>query len=273
MERNVLDLPSALECHQEIFHFFNGKSVAVFLDYDGTLTPIVASPELAILSEETRETLKQLAMHCTVGIISGRDRANVHQLVNVNSLFYAGSHGFDISGPQDWKIQHEIGIQFVPALDHAEAFLNERLHSVKGTLIERKKFSIAVHYRLVNPCDLEVVRIAVESVVSQHNNLRITEGKMVYDLQPRIEWDKGKALLWLLDSLNLAPNQVLPLYLGDDLTDENPFRVLQDKGVGGVGVVVEDTARITHATYRLNDTVEVHQFLQHLLHHVRGFSS
>ena len=270
LERNTLELPSALECHQEIFHFFNGKSITVFLDYDGTLTPIVERPELATLPEETRETLRQLAELCTVGIISGRDRENVHRLVNLDSLFYAGSHGFDISGPQDCKIQHELGIPFLPVLDQAEALLNELLNSVKGTLIERKKFSIAVHYRLVNSCDLEAVRVAVERVVSQYTNLRITEGKKVYDLQPRIEWDKGKALLWLMDSLNLPHNQVVPLYVGDDLTDEDAFRVLQNNGVG---IVVEETARPTYAIHRLNNTVEVHQFLEHLLHHLGRISS
>ena len=270
MKGNALALPSALERHQEVFKFFNRKSMAVFLDYDGTLTPIVERPELATLPYATRETLRKLAEHCTVGIISGRDRENVHQLVNIDSLFYAGSHGFDISGPQDWKIQHEMGTQFLPVLDQAEIFLNERLHSIKEALIERKKFSIAVHYRLVNPRDLKAVRVAVDAVISQHTNLRKTEGKKVYDLQPQIEWDKGRAILWLMDSLNLPSNQVFPLYIGDDLTDEDAFRVLQEKGIG---VVVEDTARFTYATYRLNNSVEVHQFLQHLLHHVTRVSS
>ena len=263
-------LPSALECHQDIFHASSGKTMAVFLDYDGTLTPIVDRPELATLREETRETLRQLARHCTVGIISGRDRSNIHQLVNIDSLFYAGSHGFDICGPKNWNIQHEIGMQFLPALDQAETFLHGRLHMVNGTLIERKKFSLAVHYRLVASKDAETVRDAVDDALSRHPTLRVREGKMVYDLQPRIEWDKGKALLWLMDSLNLSLDQVLPLYIGDDVTDEDAFLVLRDRGIG---IVVEDSARTTNATYRLSNTDEVHHFLQHLLNHVRRNSS
>ena len=101
LKRNTLALPLGLEHRRDIFCQIDGKSVVVFLDYDGTLTPIVDRPELATLPEHTRETLRELAKHCTVGIISGRDRVNVQQMVNVDSLIYAGSHGFDISGSRE----------------------------------------------------------------------------------------------------------------------------------------------------------------------------
>lgn len=266
LKRNVLALPSGLDYRQNIFRLITDKTVVVFLDYDGTLTPIVEHPELATLPEPTRETLKQLATRCTVGIISGRDRANVHQLVNVDSLVYAGSHGFDISGPQHWNVQYEIGSPFLPVLDQAETLLREQLRSVKGILIERKKFSIAVHYRLVEPQDLDSIRAAVDAVVFQHPNIRKTEGKKVYDLQPRIDWNKGKALLWLLQALNISCDQVAAFYLGDDLTDEDAFEVLQKEGIG---IVVEDHPRFTHATYRLNNPHEVNQFLTHLNDHIQ----
>ena len=267
LKRNTIGLPSGLVHFQDISRNFHDKSAVVFLDYDGTLTPIVDRPDLAILSEHTRETLRQLAKHCTVGVISGRDRQNVQQLVNVDSLIYAGSHGFDISGPKFLNMHHQMGAPFLPVLDQVEASLHEQLDSIVGILIERKKYSVAVHYRLVGSQDLEAVRTTIEAVVSQHPDIRTIHGKKLYDLQPRIDWDKGKALFWLMQALNISPEQAIPFFLGDDLTDEDAFRTLQD---GGIGIIVEDTARFTYATYRLNNPQEVDQFLRNLTNFLRN---
>jgi alpha,alpha-trehalase len=267
IKRNIIALPSGLEHRQDLFRQVHDKSVIVFLDYDGTLTPIVDRPELAILPDNTRETLRELAKHCTVGVISGRDRVNVQQMVNVDSLIYAGSHGFDISGPKNWKMQHEIGTQFLPILDQVEASLHEHLDSIVGTLIERKKFSVAVHYRLVGSQDLHAVRSAVEAVLSQHPDLRTIHGKKLYDLQPGIDWDKGKALTWLLEALNIPRDRVVTFFFGDDVTDEDAFRVLQDESIG---MIVEDISQYTYATYRLNNPEEVDQFLRHLTNFIRS---
>lgn len=261
IKRNTMGLPSGLQHHLDILRQVQDKSVFVCLDYDGTLTPIVSRPELATLPDSTRETLRELATYCPVGVISGRDRVNVQQLVNVDSLIYAGSHGFDISGPKNLKIQHEMGAQFLPILDQVEASLHEQLDSIVGTLIERKKYSVAVHYRLTGSQDLPVVRSAVEAVLSQHSDIRAIHGKKLYDLQPGIDWDKGKALMWLLAALNIPRDGVMTFFIGDDVTDEDAFRVLQDENIG---MIVEDTARYTYATYRLNNPDEVVQFLRYL---------
>ncbi|UCE63679.1 MAG: trehalose-phosphatase [Nitrospirota bacterium] len=267
IKRNTITLPSGLEPRRDVFRQIHDKSVVVFLDYDGTLTPIVARPDLAILSEHTRETLRQLAKHCTVGVISGRDRVTVQQMVNVDSLIYAGSHGFDISGPKNMHMQHEIGTQFLPLLDQVEASLHEELDSILGTLIERKRFSVAVHYRLVGAQDLETIRSSVEAVLSQYPDIRPIHGKKLYDLQPGIDWDKGKALTWLLEALNIPRDRVMTFFFGDDVTDEDAFRVLQNEGIG---MIVEDSSRYTYATYRLNNPEEVDQFLRHLTTSIRS---
>ncbi len=138
MRQNVEVLPSALTRSAEILKRANGKGIIVFLDYDGTLTLIVDRPELAILSEDMRLTLKALADLCPVGIISGRDRSDVERLVGLDSLFFAGNHGFDIAGPRGLEIHHEKGEQFLPALDQAETELHDHLASVRGVLVERK---------------------------------------------------------------------------------------------------------------------------------------
>lgn len=254
-------LPSALTALEEFVRLGENKRLVVFLDYDGTLTPIVSRPELAVLSAAMRNTIMTLAEQVTVAIISGRDRPDVERLVKLENLFYAGSHGFDIAGPHGFHVRHEIGAHFLPALDRAEGIIRERLASVRGSLIERKKYSIAVHYRLVHVNDVEMVRQAVLAVLSRVPELRKRDGKKVFEMQPDIDWDKGKAVLWLLQAMNLKKSSVLPVFIGDDLTDEDAFRALQDFGIG---IVVMDQPRPTVARYILKDSEEVGHFLARL---------
>nr|NIP73230.1 trehalose-phosphatase [Gammaproteobacteria bacterium]NIR30345.1 trehalose-phosphatase [Gammaproteobacteria bacterium]NIR98189.1 trehalose-phosphatase [Gammaproteobacteria bacterium]NIT63856.1 trehalose-phosphatase [Gammaproteobacteria bacterium]NIV20860.1 trehalose-phosphatase [Gammaproteobacteria bacterium] len=97
-------LPSALERLDEIAERMRDKRPCLFLDYDGTLTPIVARPELAVLSEALRDTLRRLARRAMVAVISGRDLQDVRERVGLSELYYAGSHGFDIAGPAGRRI-------------------------------------------------------------------------------------------------------------------------------------------------------------------------
>ena len=269
MGRPIRELPSALDAIPEISRRAKRKRLALFLDYDGTLTSIVDRPELATMSQEMRATVKALSDHCTVAIISGRDRRDVEQLVNLDSLFYAGSHGFDIGGPHGWHMQHEPAAQDLPSIDRAEKALREALSGVKGTIIERKKYSVAVHYRLVANEDMKTLEEAVKVVLAHQPELRKMDGKKVYDLQPRIDWDKGKAVLWFLQALDLHKTAVLPLYLGDDITDEDAFRALRDFGIG---IVIGDDARRTIACYALKTPDEVQDFLQSLIPVLRSKS-
>jgi trehalose 6-phosphate phosphatase len=120
-------VPSALERFEEIAARVKNKRIAVFLDYDGTLTPIVEDPEKALLSDAMRDALIELADHASVAVISGRDRPDVQRLVGIGSIFYAGSHGFDIAGPDGMEINPEKGEDFLPALDRAEKDVKKRL--------------------------------------------------------------------------------------------------------------------------------------------------
>lgn len=254
---------------QEIIQSAKGKQLTLFLDYDGTLTPIVDRPELATMSEEMRATVKTLADHCTVAVISGRDRRDVERLVKVGSLFYAGSHGFDIAGPQGWHLGYRAGDPYIPSIDRAESSLREALRRVEGTIIERKKYSLALHYRLVADDDLKVLQEAVHRVLSQQPDLRKLDGKKVYELQPKIDWDKGKAVLWLLQALEIDTTAVLPIFVGDDITDEDAFKALRDTGIG---IAVGEDARPTVARYALKNPDEVQAFLRSLIPFVRSSS-
>lgn len=258
-------LPSALDQWEDIARLMTGKQVAVFLDYDGTLTPIVARPELAVLGEDMRQAVRVLSELCPVAIVSGRDRIDVQTMVQIETIFYAGSHGFDIAGPEGMQTQYEQGGDFLASLDRVERELQKALSGIagiEGMLIERKKYSIAVHVRNVAPEYEPQVEQVVDAAVARSSDLRKGLGKKVFEIQPRIEWHKGKAVLWLLEALKLDRPGVVPVYIGDDVTDEDAFLVLADRT--GIGILVAETPRPTAARYRLKNTDEVQTFLYQL---------
>ncbi|MFW5693200.1 MAG: trehalose-phosphatase, partial [Thermoguttaceae bacterium] len=249
--------PSALDSLKSLQRRLEGKRLALFLDYDGTLTPIVARPEDAAMHDAMRRTVRRLAELTPVAVVSGRDRADVESLVGLPELIYAGSHGFDIRGP-DLHREHEGGRAALPELDEAENVLGRELAAVEGAQVERKRFAVAVHYRNVPEEKVEEVRRAVERFAEGHRKLLLRGGKKIFELQPDIDWHKGKAVLWLLEVLGLDSPDVVPMYLGDDVTDEDAFAVLEDRGIG---VVVGDDTLPSHADYWLADTDQVRRFL------------
>ena len=259
--RNVLNLPSALDHLPAFIDSLQEKRPVVFLDYDGTLTPIVSRPELATLVPDMRQTLAGLAERCPVAIVSGRDRADIQTLVQLESVYYAGSHGFDIAGPDHVRMQHDEGLAFLPRLDAVETRLHQQTGPIPGALVERKKFTIAVHFRNVAPEHIGHIETLVDAVLRDHRQLRKGLGKKVFELQPRLDWHKGKAVLWLLDTLALRTPEVVPIYIGDDLTDEDAFHTLAGQGFT---IVVADTPRRTAARYVVHNPSQVQTVLNGL---------
>ncbi|MBK6265568.1 trehalose-phosphatase [Marivirga sp. S37H4] len=255
------NLPYALERIEEIFDKSGSRRPVLFLDYDGTLTPIVSDPDEAILSDKARNVVSKLSKQITVAVISGRDRKDIQSKINLDSLIYAGSHGFDISGPDGMEMQYEPGRKTLPALDEAEKRLNEKLQDVEGAWVERKKFAIAVHYRNVADKKVEVVKNAVLEELEVYRELKKGSGKKILELKPDIDWDKGKALNWLMEELKLDANEYIPIFIGDDITDEDALQAVKDKGIG---IMVGSHDQKTAATYRLKNTEEAIEFLDRL---------
>ena len=256
------DLPSALERLGEIARQLVGREPVVFLDYDGTLTPIVPRPEDAKLSGGMRQAVRALSAHCTVAVVSGRDLEDVRTLVGLEGIYYAGSHGFDIAGPAGMKMTFQQGIDYLPALDRAEKALRAGLTGIDGCQIERKKFAVAIHFRRVARDRVSGIEETVNRVLAENEGLRRTGGKMIFELRPDIDWDKGKALRWLLARFNLDAGAVVPIYLGDDLTDEDALREVRGRGIG---ILVRDEPRPTEASYALESPGEVAVFLGKLV--------
>jgi trehalose-phosphatase len=262
---NTSGLPHALADGGELAGRLAGKRPAVFLDYDGTLTPIVDRPEDAVCSESMRDAVRGLAGRCTVCVVSGRDRRVVQRLMGVDDLVVAGSHGFDIWSPEGGAIEREEGVGFEELLRQVTGRLREEVGSLEGALIEPKRISVALHYRLVAEAERPRIKAVVDAVLGEHpDQLRVTPGKMVYEIQPKLDWDKGRAVLYLLETLGLDGDDVVPLYLGDDITDEDAFEALATRGIGifvGDADDPEVAGRSTAADYVLASPQEVERFL------------
>lgn len=250
------------EVKEQLRERLSGEQTPFFLDYDGTLTPIVDDPAQAVLDERMRDVLERLAGSYTVTLVSGRDLPVLQEFAQLDKAYYAGSHGFDITGPGGLRQRNAEGEACLEELDEAQLQLDRRLGSLTGWAPERKSFALAIHYRHVAPGERERLVEIVNQVVAEHPKLRLGRGKMVLELQPDVPWDKGRAVLWLLTALGLDRPGVTPVYLGDDWTDEDAFKALQGKGIG---IFVGDLDGDTAAQYRLANVDEVRQFFELLL--------
>ncbi|WP_109110844.1 trehalose-phosphatase [Azospirillum sp. TSO35-2] len=239
-----------------------GRHPALFLDYDGTLAAIAPRPELAVMPDGARAVVRRLAALCPVAFVSGRDLDDLTAMVAVDGLVYAGSHGFDLRGP---NLQRQIGVDYLADLDGAERLLRDRLAGLTGVLLERKRFAIAIHTRQADPAHKPAVADTVRAVAKAQPRLRMTGGKELYELRPNLPWDKGRAVLALLEELGLEEAGTVPVYIGDDETDEDAFRALADRGAGGgIGIRVMETPAPTAATWSLHDPDEAVAFLGRL---------
>ena len=258
-------LPSGLGHFGSIERAIDEAPVVVFFDYDGVLSPIVSHPDLAVLTEETRAVLAELAEVVTVAVVSGRDVADVRSKVELPGIYYAGSHGFDIislSGEPVTDERLDRFHEYLAPLDLATSSLDELLDGIHGALVERKKYAIAVHYRLVADADFPKIEAAVEQTAPLVPTLRVATGKKIFEFKPDFDWDKGRALQWLLTELGYGDPDVIPFYFGDDTTDEDAFRVISKRGIG---VVVGAEGPPTSARFALEDTDEVTAFLRRLV--------
>ncbi|KAL6784468.1 TSPP1 [Auxenochlorella protothecoides x Auxenochlorella symbiontica] len=253
-----------------------GKLVTVFLDYDGTLTPIVSNPEAATMSESTRGVVRRLAELFPSAIVSGRSRLKVQSFVQLAELFYAGSHGMDITGPAPgatagaatWEDQvaFQPAAAFQPVMATLCEELEEAVRPFPGAVVENNTFCLSVHFR---NCDAHsfppILGLVEAAVASRSDQLRMTRGRKVLEIRPKLEWDKGTALIHLLGCMDLADaEQVFALYIGDDRTDEDAFKVLAERGLG-CGILVSTHAKPTAASWSLHSPSDVVAFLEKLV--------
>mmetsp|Transcript_3598 Transcript_3598/g.6828 ORF Transcript_3598/g.6828 Transcript_3598/m.6828 type:complete len:272 (+) Transcript_3598:121-936(+) len=261
--RPPLELPHALS--QVKIRGTPHMPLVFFLDYDGTLSPIVNDPDSAFLPDATRSTLAHLANRYTTAIVSGRSLNKLRNFVKLESLYYAASHGFDILGPDGQKRHQLVEGQFVPDLKSAAHEISGAIEHIPGAFVEDNWFAVSVHHRRCDERDIPQIEAIIDGVLNRFPSIRKCTGRRVFELRPRLEWDKGKAVDWILHALELE-GACVPIYIGDDRTDEDAFRAV--KKHHGISIIVADgneNVSQTHADYLLRDPSEVEAFLDGFL--------
>lgn len=255
---DVKYLPRALERLDKIKSIL-GERPAIFLDFDGTLAPLVDNPSKARMPQSTRSALRALVQAFPVAVVSGRSAIDVRDLVGLPGIIYSGSHGQEINFPDGTRFEYPDSVEYLGQLDKAERLLTERLPESGGVWVERKPFSIAVHTRLADSQERREDAQENAEQVASSLGLGVHPGKEVVELRPPVDWNKGKAITYLLGFLSGGT----PLFVGDDETDEEGFAEVRRHR--GVSVVVEKSNdRLTAADYRLLDTYETTTFLTRL---------
>jgi len=256
-------LPDALQALRRADGLF-ARPPAVFFDFDGTLSDIVNDPDAARPVAGAAEALEKLAAQCPVAVLSGRDLADVTKRVGLPGIWYAGSHGFELTAPDGTHHQNDAAAAAIPMLEQAAARLRQRLGSIPGVAVEHKRFGVAVHYRNAARDRVDEVAAAVRAA-GQRDALRVTTGREVIELRPDIDWDKGKTLRWVMDHLQQTPSAPLvPIYLGDDITDEDAFDAVRDDGIPILLRHNDDGDRATAALFALDSPTQAAEFTDRL---------
>ncbi len=244
--------------------------ILLMLDFDGTISPIAPTPEEAVILPEAKRALLELRdnPHFTVCIISGRSLDDLKRKVGMKGIIYVGNHGLETEGLH----------LTVPGLDVGstrekmnEIFneLKEELSEVAGMVIEDKGLSVSVHYRKVDPELVAQIQDATRRVAGSKKGVVLNPGKMVLEIRPDILWDKGRMARWLMHEVSKREEgrTTLPIFIGDDLTDEDAFHELERDGM--TILVSDDDQRRTIAQYTLDSPHEVALFLETLEEAIR----
>ncbi|MCJ7605140.1 MAG: trehalose-phosphatase [Dehalococcoidales bacterium] len=237
--------------------------VLLLADYDGTLTPIFQRPEDAILSESMRSRMILLAgvPGFSLGVISGRELTEVQSLVAIGGIYYSGNHGLEMDGPGFSYLNSEAQ-RVTPLIHELAGKLADALKEIDGIILQDKDLSLSVHYRLVKPEQEEAVAEVVRKLTAapvERGDIRVFMGKKVWEIRPPVDWDKGNAVETIRREIETScgTKRLLTIYLGDDTTDEDAFKVLRQPDGWSVFVGAERPA--SAAEYYLESPAEVEE--------------
>lgn len=234
------------------------QNLFLFLDYDGTLTPIVSSPELALCPPEVKILLEKLRDFPDVllAIISGRSLEDIREKVGIPGLIYVGNHGLDIQNPAGVH-KKKLSAPREKELRKIIQTLQKSFGEIPGVYFEDKGPILAIHYRnMAQKYFYWIHKVLKETLEKWKGRWKIAHGKMVFEIRPEVDFHKGKAVKEILKG---ATKNLLPIYLGDDQTDEDAFREVKGRGIT---VFVGPGWRTSEAEYYLKDPSEVQEFLR-----------
>jgi trehalose-phosphatase len=266
-----------------------GSPLVVMLDVDGTLAPIAPRPEDATVPRETSRVVAALAAlrHVRVALVSGRAAADARRMVGVANVWVIGNHGFEVVSPDGGELSRPELEHWRSAVARAARQIAPLLEPVRGVLLEDKRWTLSIHYRLAEPA---VVPRLIESVerAAAPLGLLVTRGKMVLEVRPDVRLDKGTAVLRLATELGALPSgdgglaavsvvneeaagvRGSAVFVGDDRTDEDAFRALRARSARPVTVrVTHGEEMTTAAEFSVEDPAAVRVFLEWLLERSR----
>jgi len=238
-----------------------GLKIALFLDYDGTLVPIQQDPAKCILSDRIKKQLQLLAHsnRCYLAILSGRSLPDIKKRVGIRKIYYGGNHGLDISGP-DVRYTHPKAQLAKPVIKNVKHLLKKDIEHIKGAWLEDKKFTLSLHFRSADKKNIALVKKKFYKVIAEflkQKSFAVIKGKKVLELTPNASWNKGSAVRLILQKLK---NNYLPIYIGDDQTDETAFKELFKRGI----TIRIGKSKKTSADYYLKGHREVSRLLQQI---------
>ena len=254
------------EEYQQIEKKILGKELLfIGLDYDGTLTPIVSHPDHARLPQDTKSLLTDLSdlPNTFVCIISGRSYGDIRKKVGIKKIIYVGNHGMEIKGG-GFSFSVKNSKKYKEEVNKICRNLTQRLKGIKSVWVENKGLTASVHYRLADSEDVQKVKQIVFPIIKTCKELKLRRGKKVWEIRPNIDWNKGKALAYILDG-SLRKNwkrKSAVVYIGDDQTDEDAFSLLKEDGV--TALVSRKPPQKSNAKYFLTHPKEVTSFLRWL---------
>ena len=254
-----------LEVWDELEGDLAERFLYLFLDYDGTLAPIVRDPAKAVLSFRMRRRLEALskAPQCRIAVISGRALEDIRRRVGIAGITYGGNHGLEVEGPEG-NFRYPVPEEAQRALDAVRRAVKRELSTIPVTFLEEKGMSLTVHLRKVKRGDLLIAAQALSEATRPYRmrgEIVVRPGKEAIEIRPSVEWDKGKTVLWLLEKSTVAGGEPpWPLCVGDDRTDEDAFREIRERGV----TVYVGAPGKTDARYYLRNVGEVEAFLGRL---------
>jgi trehalose 6-phosphate phosphatase len=242
--------------------------LVVFLDYDGTLSPISSCPNKAALPNLTRKTLKDIVKNkkITVSIISGRMLKQVKKMVGIKGIYYAGCHGLEMENNALACFSGKLKKAKI-IIKHAKLELKKSLKDsmfLRHVKIEDKGLALGLHYRRAKKHDIKRIRKIFYATIKPYmlsKDIVLEKNKKVLEIKPNINWDKGSYCIYFLSKIKCGHKKVLPVYIGDDKTDESAFAALKGEAIT---VFVRGERKTSLAKYYLDSTSEVRKFLKHL---------